>query len=158
MKFVRYLQNIVMTSAQKWTKTAISSLQSPFKFQCQHTRRHWLPLSVYLWLDCNSTNPWNATCEAIQEEERGYCKQYFTHHWLWKKKRNYKRILLFYWASMSAITSFATFFKMSMFITLSALDANSQRYCVVTDLNLLHYLRLQLTFGRLRIDPLNLNR
>ena len=59
---------------------------------------------------------------------------------------------------MSAITSFAAFFKMSKFITLSAFDANSQRYCVVMDLNLLHYLRLQLTFGSLRIDPLNLNR
>ena len=57
---------------------------------------------------------------------------------------------------MSAITSFAAFFKMSKFITLSALDAKSQRYSVVMDLNLLHYLRLQLTFGRLRIDPLNL--
>ena len=54
---------------------------------------------------------------------------------------------------MSAITSFAAFFKMSKFITLSA---KSQRYSVVMDLNLLHYLRLQLTFGRLRIDPLNL--
>ena len=57
---------------------------------------------------------------------------------------------------MSAITGFAAFFKMSKFITLSALDAKSQRYNVVMDLNLLHYLRLQLTFGRLRIDPLNL--
>ena len=57
---------------------------------------------------------------------------------------------------MSAITSFAAFFKMSKFITLSVLDAKSQRYSVVMDLNLLHYLRLQLTFGRLRIDPLNL--
>ena len=57
--------DIVMTSAQKWRKTAISSWHSLCKFQCQHTRRHWLLLSVYLWLDCNSTNPWNATCEAI---------------------------------------------------------------------------------------------